>query len=217
MVMSQTYQQSSLASDEAARIDPSNNNFSHFNRRRLSAEELRDGLLATSGQLNLSMYGPSIFPEISREVLAGQSVPGAGWEQSSEKDRARRSIYIHIKRSLMVPLMASFDFPEPDTSCEARFVTTQPGQALGMLNGDFLNEQAERLAGRVSGEVGEDPVKQVRRVVELALLRPATDKEVQRGIDLMAALREQHQLSPSQALQQYCLMICNSNEFIYID
>lgn len=217
MVMSQTYQQSSLASEEARRVDPANDHFSHFNRRRLSAEELRDGLLATSGQLNLAMYGPSIFPEISREVLAGQSVPGAGWEQSSEKDRARRSIYIHIKRSLMVPLMASFDFPEPDTSCEARFVTTQPGQALGMLNGDFLNEQSERLAGRVSEEVGEDPAQQVRRAVELALLRPASDKEVQRGIDLMAALREQHRLTAAQALQQYCLMICNSNEFIYID
>jgi hypothetical protein len=217
MVMSQTYQQSSIASDEARRIDPANDTFSHFNRRRLSAEELRDGLLATSGQLNLAMYGPSIFPEISREVLAGQSVPGAGWEQSSEKDRARRSIYIHIKRSLMVPLMASFDFPEPDTSCEARFVTTQPGQALGMLNGDFLNEQAERLAGRVSEEVGDDPARQAGRAVELALLRPATDKEIQRGIDLMAALREQHQLTAAQSLQQYCLMICNSNEFMYVD
>jgi hypothetical protein len=117
----------------------------------------------------------------------------------------------------MVPLMASFDFPEPDTSCEARFVTTQPGQALGMLNGDFLNEQSERLAGRVSEEVGEDPAQQVRRAVELALLRTASDKEVQRGIDLMAALREQHRLTAAQALQQYCLMICNSNEFIYID
>jgi hypothetical protein len=86
-----------------------------------------------------------------------------------------------------------------------------------MLNGDFLNEQAERLARRVTEEIGDDPVQQVRRVVELALLRPATDKEVQRGIDLMAALREQHQLSANQSLQQYCLMICNSNEFMYID
>jgi hypothetical protein len=51
----------------------------------------------------------------------------------------------------------------------------------------------------------------------LALLRPATDKEIQRGIDLMAALREQHQLTAAQSLQQYCLMICNSNEFMYID
>jgi mono/diheme cytochrome c family protein len=217
MVMSQTYQQSSLSSEEARRIDPANDTFSHFNRRRLSAEELRDGLLATSGQLNLAMYGPSIFPAISKEVLAGQSVPGAGWEQSSEKDRARRSIYIHIKRSLMVPLMASFDFPEPDTSCESRFVTTQPGQALGMLNGDFLNEQAERLAGRVSEEVGGDPAQQVRRAVELALLRRASDMEVRRGIDLMAALRDQHQLTAAQALQQFCLMVCNSNEYIYID
>ncbi len=154
MLMSQTYRQESVPSEDAAAKDPSNDLFSHFNLRRLSAEEIRDSILAINGRLNDSLYGPSIYPEISKEVLAGQSVPGSGWDTSRKEDQTRRSIYIHVKRSLVVPLLSSFDFPETDASCEARFITTQPGQALGMLNGDFLDEESRALADRLRKQAG---------------------------------------------------------------
>ena len=115
--------------------------------RRLEAEELRDSLLAVNGRLNRNkMFGPSIYTVIPAEVLAGQSRPGSGWGKSSPEDRYRRSIYIHVKRSLIVPMMERFDAADVDSSCPVRFSTTQPTQALGMLNGDFLNDQAAAFA-----------------------------------------------------------------------
>lgn len=217
MVMSQTYRQSAVATTDALEKDPNNDLFSRFNLRRLSAEEIRDSILATNGQLNPKMYGPSIFPEISREVLAGQSIPGNGWDKSSEEEQARRSIYIHIKRSLVVPLLASFDFPETDASCEARFMTTQPGQALGMLNGDFLNQQAEFFADRLRKEAGDDVNAQIQLAYQLTFARSANDVEVERAMRLLKELKEEHKLSQEQALNYFCLFAYNLNEFIYLD
>ena len=117
--------------------------------RRLAAEEIRDSVLAVNGSLNLTMEGPSIYPLIPEEVLAGQSVPGQNWGDSSPTDLTRRSIYIHTKRSLIVPLIAAFDGADPDATCPVRFSTTQPTQALHTLNGEFMNRQARVLAGFV--------------------------------------------------------------------
>lgn len=217
LLMSQTYRQASLASKEALSKDPNNDWFSRFNMRRLSAEEVRDSILATNGRLNPQMFGPSVFPKISQEVLAGQSVPGSGWDQSSEEDQSRRSIYIHIKRSLVVPLLASFDFPETDASCEARFITTQPGQALGMLNGDFLNEEAAALADRIRKHAKDDVNAQIQLAYQLAFARAATEEEVARGIRLMKELQSEHGLTADQSLNYFCLFVYNLNEFIYLD
>jgi hypothetical protein len=217
MVMSETYRQSSIPSPEAQQKDPNNDWFSHFNMRRLSAEEIRDSILATNGRLNLEMYGPGVFPEISREVLAGQSVPGSGWDKSSYEQQARRSVYIHVKRSLVVPFLSAFDFPDTDTSCEARFITVQPGQALSMLNGDYLNEQSAELAKRVRREGGNDLRSQVEAAIVNALTRKAEEKEIERGLQLIQKLKEKHGLNDDQALDNFCLFLYNLNEFIYLD
>jgi hypothetical protein len=217
MVMSETYRQSSVPSPEAQQKDPGNDWFSHFNMRRLSAEEIRDSILATNGRLNFEMYGPGVFPEISREVLAGQSVPGSGWDKSSYEQQARRSVYIHVKRSLVVPFLSAFDFPDTDTSCEARFITVQPGQALSMLNGDYLNEQAAELAKRVRREAGSELRSQVEVAIGYVLTRKAEEKEIDRGMQLLQRLKEKHGLSDDQALDNFCLFLYNLNEFIYLD
>ena len=98
-------------------------------------------------------------------MLATQSQPGDGWGESSARGAAARSIYIIVKRSLLPPLLTAFDFPDVDASCEARFVTTQPGQALAMLNGEFVHEQRGKLAERVSREAAGEPREQVARAV----------------------------------------------------
>ena len=81
--------------------------------------------------------------------------------ESSPEEAARRSVYIHVKRSLRVPILASFDGAETDKSCPVRFATAQPTQALGMLNGEFLNAEAAKLAKRLQKEAGDDVRKQV--------------------------------------------------------
>ncbi len=129
ILSSNTYRMSSRGEPAALAKDPLNDLMWRVDMRRLRAEELRDTILATNGTLNLDkMYGPSIYPTIEAEVLAGQSRPGAGWENSSPEDKARRSIYVHIKRSLPFPLLAAFDVADSDSPCPVRFATTQPTQ-----------------------------------------------------------------------------------------
>jgi len=217
IMLSSAYQISSRANPQALPKDPRNDLFWRFDMRRLSAEELRDSIHAASGRLNPQMYGPGVYPEISQEVLAGQSRPGEGWGKSSPEEQARRSIYIHVKRSLITPVLASFDFPETDGSCEARFATTQPSQALAMLNGDFVNRQAVEFAARLRREAGDEPPDQVRRALRLALCRTPVAEEVERGVALLTKLRREHGVSAEAALDYYCLIVLNLNEFVYLD
>jgi hypothetical protein len=217
ILTSQTYQQSSVGSENALAKDANNDLFSRYDLRRLSAEEIRDSVLAANGQLNFKMYGPSVYPKLSQEVLASQSVPGNGWGQSDDKEQARRSVYIHIKRSLLVPMLSNFDFPEPDTSCEARFVTTQPGQALGMLNGDFLNEEAVHFAEQLKSQAGPVLDDQIALGFRRAFSRELTPKELERSHSLITDLKAEHRLSDDEALAYFCLFLFNLNEFVYVD
>jgi hypothetical protein len=185
--------------------------------RRLSAEEVRDAIHAVNGKLNLKMGGPGFYPTISTEVLAGQSMPGSGWGKSSPEEQARRSIYIHVKRSLITPLLSTFDFPETDASCEARFATTQPSQALSMLNSGFLSEQSRNFADRLLREVGENSEALVARALSLALSRPPQEAEIARGANLLAVLQQDHKLDQREALAYYCLVVYNLNEFMFLD
>ena len=156
MVMSSAYQMSSVGSREAAESDIANDLFTHFELRRLGAEEIRDTVLLVSGNFNPKRGGPSIYPTIAKDVLAGQSRPGQGWGRSTAEEEARRSVYIHVKRSLAVPLLAVFDAADTDSSCPVRFATTQPTQALTMLNSEFLNKQAAIFASDVREQATDD-------------------------------------------------------------
>jgi hypothetical protein len=163
------------------------------------------------------MYGPSIYPTMSEEVLATQSRPGEGWGESSPQEQSRRSLYIFVKRSLLTPLLTAFDFPDADTSCEARFVTTQPGQALSMMNSEFVNEQAGRLANRVRTEAGGDVRRQVARSLAIVLGRGPQRKEIDEGLKLLERLTQEHGQEPDEALRYWCLTVLNLNEFVYVD
>src|SRR5690606_2005620 len=125
-------------------------------------------------------------------------------------------VYMHVKRSLIPPLLAAFDFPDVDSSCEARFVTTQPQQSLAMLNGHFFNEQAAQLAQRIAAQQ-QDPQMQVSQVIQLALGREPTETEVSEGLKFMRRLKDHHQQDAGQALFYWCLTVLNLNEFVYLD
>jgi hypothetical protein len=153
------------------------------------------------------MAGPSVYPPISREVLAGQSRPGEGWPTSSQGDAARRSVYVHIKRSLLVPILIQHDQADTDSSCPVRYTTTVPTQALGMLNGDFTNEQATNLAERLERAAPKNLTAQVQLAIRLTTGRNASADEFRRD----AAFAQE------QGLGRYCLMILNANEFLYLD
>ena len=162
------------------------------------------------------MFGPSIFTVQPAEVLAGQSRPGAGWGTSPAEDRRRRSIYIHIKRSLGVPILSTNDSADTDNPCPVRFITTQPTQALGMMNSEFTNRQARIFAEEVAAQHDEG-AEQVAEVLSRVMQRQPADDEIQRGLDLIKSFKSEQSVTSRQAFEYFCLMAINLNEFVYVD
>jgi hypothetical protein len=213
-MLSSVYQLSSQSDPDNLKADPANALLWRFNMRRLSGEEVRDSILAVSGSLNLKQFGPSTYPPIPKEVLAGQSVPGQGWPTSPPEEANRRSVYAHVKRSLRVPILVGFDQPDPDSSCPVRYVTTQ---SLGLLNGEFANEQAEAFAKRLQKESPGDLTAQVTRAIRLTTGRVPPADEVTVDIAFIRGLKDKHKLDDLQALARYALLCLNANEFVYLD
>jgi mono/diheme cytochrome c family protein len=216
IMLSSAYQMSSQSSEKELAADPANKLYWRFKMRRLSSEELRDSVHAANGSINLKMGGPSIYPIIPQEVFAGQSRPGAGWGNSSAEERARRAVYIFIKRSLVEPLMADFDFADVDSTCPVRFVTTQPTQALSLLNSEFMNRQAAVFAEFLKKEAGADSARQVELGLARVTQRTPTPTEVDRGVGLIESLKKDG-VPDDVALKYYCLALFNLNEFLYLD
>jgi len=215
IMMSRTYQMSSAGNKAGLAADPNNDLFWRFDMRRLAAEEIRDSILNLTGQLNLKMAGPSIYTEIPPEVAKTASRPGGAWGRSSKEDAARRSVYIYVKRSLHEPFLASFDWADTDNTCDVRFVTTVPTQTLTMMNSKFLNDSAEVFSARLQQESKTIP-EQISRAIELATSRPATKQDIDEGVLLINKFKESG-VDEDRALQRFCLMVLNLNEFVYID
>lgn len=218
IMSSATYQMASRPNSEAYAVDPTNDLFWRFDMRRLSAEEVRDTILWVNGSLNQSkMYGPSIYTDIPDAVKAGQSRPGSGWGRSSDEDKRRRSVYIHVKRSLLDPIIESFDFADTDQTCPVRFVTTQPTQALGMLNSDFILQQAGVFADYITAQAEGGLRNQVTLALKRAAQRDPTQREIERGLKLIESLRTEDGMSEADALKYFCLIALNLNEMMYLD
>lgn len=217
VMTSAAYQQSSVNSAEGTARDPENKLLWRYPMRRLTAEELRDSVLSVSGILQLKPFGPPVYPPLPQAVLETQSRPGAGWPKQTSLESARRSVYVHVKRSLSVPLLADHDQAATDTPCAMRFTSTVPTQALGMLNSDFMNEHAQFFASRLLKEAGSDREKQIIRGLQLALQREPKPSEVKLCRDTIERLERDFQLPAEKALQRFALMALNLNEFVYLD
>ncbi|MCA8992568.1 MAG: PSD1 domain-containing protein [Planctomycetaceae bacterium] len=148
ILTSETYQQSVDHSrfDEYAAVDSTNRLWWRANRRRRDAESLRDALLDSTGELDVRQGGPSFVPTVSKEALEGLSRRDAAWSPSPPEEQKRRSIYTFIQRSLLPPLMTTFDLCDSTLPCGQRNVTTVAPQALSMLNNQFIHDRAEALA-----------------------------------------------------------------------
>jgi hypothetical protein len=164
-------------------------------------------MLAASGQLNLKMYGPSMYPQVPKEALEGNSDPDKVWQPFEEKEASRRTIYAFLKRSLIVPMLEVLDLCDTNRSSARRAVTTVAPQALSLFNGAFVNQQAHHLAVRLVREAGDNPGKQIERAYLLVLCRPPTRSEREAT----------KQFLRRESLQQLCRVLFNLNEFAYVD
>lgn len=217
IMSSNTYQMSSENNPDYLQHDANNDTFWRFDMRRLTAEEIRDSVLLITGNLNLKMGGRSVFTDIPDEVLATASRPGNAWGKSTTDESNRRSVYVKIKRSLLVPILNQFDQADTDSSCPVRFSTTVPTQSLTMLNSKFYNEQAVALANRMRWEGGVTVEDQVKFGLRMVLCREPNLSETQRALQFINELQDYEKLSPEVALNRFALMALNLNEFVYLE
>ena len=208
IVMSSAYQQSSHspAAEAAAKVDPENRLLWRFSQRRLSAEEIRDAMLAVSGALNPRIGGPSVMVPVDKELVQLLYKPSQ-WEVARDAaDHHRRSIYLIAKRNLRLPFMETFDQPALLASCGRRESSTHAPQALELLNGRLSNELAAAFAERLKKESGGDANRIVERAYWLAVGRAPMPQE---GALAAAFLKE-------QPLKEFALALFNLNAFLYV-
>ena len=218
ILTSNAFKMGTQVSPQAMMKDPENDLLSHFDLRRLTAEELRDSILGVSGNLNLKKVdGPSVYPIIPKEVLAGQSVPGSGWGKSTPEEAASRSVFVFIKRSLALPILQVFDAPDPDSPCPSRFTTTQPAQALALINSEFASEQAKVLATDVAKKFPSSPSDKVHEILRRTLQRQPQQDEIDRGTNFIKDSMNKDSLSEEDAFRRFCLIAFSLNEFIFLN
>ncbi|MEX0712135.1 MAG: DUF1549 and DUF1553 domain-containing protein [Pirellulales bacterium] len=229
ILLSSTYRMDSNhpQEDEYTERDFSNQRLWRANRRRLDAEALRDAILATSGELNLKAGGPSFYPPASKEALEGLSKKDAAWGTSPPDEQRRRSIYMMTRRSLLLPLMTTFDFADTTQPCSQRNISIVAPQALALLNNHFVHGQSTALAERVAREAGSQAADRVERAWWLALSRAPTAAEREAALGHLEVQQERFAAANNAAaptpdaehlaLASLCHVLLNTNEFIYVD
>mgnify|MGYP001583211801 FL=1 len=194
IMLSEAYRRSSTHPDPDmfAEQDPEGHSFAVFEPRRLSAEEMRDSMLAITGELNCDVGGVPCRPEINEEVaLQPRQVMGAfaaAWVPNPKSEqRHRRSLYILKLRGVKHPMLEVFNTPAPDFSCERRESSTVTPQALNLFNSKNSYDRSLALAQRAwddsSGEIGNRDLRALRRVYELVLCRQPQQEELDRALE----------------------------------
>ncbi len=203
---SSTYRQSSgVRNATANEIDPDSRLLWRFNRRRLTAEELRDAMLSVSGRLNEAAGGPSIMLPVAPELIELLYKPTQWRVTPDENQHDRRSIYLFAKRNLRLPFMEVFDKPDLQISCDRRISSTHAPQALEMLNGPLSNTMAAAFAQRLQQEAGPD--QQIELAFRLTVGRFPT------AIERRLSQQFLDELPPSE----FALAMFNLNSFLYVD
>ena len=212
LMLSSAYGMSSAASDAAARADPANLWLSRFNRRRLDIEELRDGMLAIDGTLDLAKGGTM------------QSGFGTDRENSNSRlsiDPAtspRRMVYLPLRRANLPTLLNLFDFGDAVTSIGKRPVTNVAPQALFMMNSEFVHERAGNLAEQLLADAESSDAGRVRDAYLRVLAREPDAGELDRSLSYLGGFGTRFgDATPREAWQSYCRVLLASNDFIYVD
>lgn len=213
ILLSATYQQSSLSRADGERVDPDNKLLWKFSRRRLEGEAIRDSMLSVSGLMNPAMGGPGVFPPLPDGALPkGYQL----WKTSADsEENNRRSVYIFVRRNLRYPMFQSFDMPDTHESCARRQVTVTPDQALELMNGKLITQWAQGMAKTVENDRGLDTRAKAERALRLAYARSPKPEEVAQAAEFLA---KQATVAGSEqaALVDLCQALLSSNEFLYL-
>lgn len=231
LATSAAYQQSSDASGTGFGVDPENHLLWHMPIRRLEAEALRDAMLQISGQLVEQAHGPAVPVMADRAgkfVIGKENLnagrPGAVISMMGQD--LRRSIYAQVRRSRPLTVLEPFDPPIVSPNCTKRSSSANSTQALMLMNSDFVTQQAETLASRITVEAATQPEAHVELAWRLCYGRPPVAAELndaKQYLDRTAA--RQLEINPESdasvrtlfALTSLCHALLSSNELLYIE
>jgi hypothetical protein len=192
--------------------------YAGFPRRRLGAEEIRDSVLAVTGELD----------RVPGEGHAFPAPPSWGFTQHAPfqavYEHSKRSVYLMTQRLKRHPFLALFDGPDPNATTASRPATTVPTQSLFFLNDPFLHSAADRWAERLIGD-GGSPAAIVERIwLEATARRPLAEErdEALAFMDAYAAQLQRDSPAPPDKLERlavaaYIRIVLSSNEFLYVD
>ena len=202
IVTSRAWRQRGEPSEAALALDAQDRLLWRYPPHRLEAEAIRDAILATSGSLNPQAGGPGF------DLFVANANYVKVYETKTEftADDFRRMIYQTKPRSELDTFFGAFDCPDAGQIQPKRTSSTTPLQALNLLNGAFLIDQANRFAARVAREAGEEPAEKVRLAFLLAFGREATEAEIAAGTKLVA----------DHGLPALCRALYNANEFLSV-
>ncbi len=213
-----TTQTSDRSPAAAPALDPANRLLSHMNLRRMEAEVIRDSILAASGKLNVEVGGPGIKPRLPAELIPASQRNKWPAISVEESKHWRRSVYIYSKRQLLMPMMELFDAPTTTDSCACRTRSNVPTQALVLMNDEFVENQAEFLAQRVSEGAsltsGNDLRSAIERMFELTLGQVPNTSRLNQAEAFVA--ERQAASNRTAALTDLAHVIFNSSEFVTI-
>ena len=223
MMLSATCQQSSVVeAGDSVRTSTEGTNganvtdlYASFPRRRLSAEEIRDAILAVSGELDLT---PALEHPFPTPINWGYSQHGPF---SAVYDHNKRSVYLMTQRLKRHPFLALFDGADPNASTAERLGTTVPTQALFFLNDPFVHTKAERWATRLQAARPDDK-QRIEQAWLRAIGRPPTEIERAEATEFLAAYRTELAAAKMdnvevRSLAAYLRTLIGSNEFLHVD
>lgn len=219
IMLSNTYRQSSEFNASLFERDPGNKLVWRMNRRRLSAESIRDAVLSISGKLDLKQGGSSVshFPE--------QAInPNNNKKIKQNPSEFRRSIYLPIVRGSVPAALAVFDFPAPEMLVGNRPTTTVPAQSLFMMNSPFMIAQAQATAERILKETTKTDQEKISQLYLSSMGREANAAEQSEALAYIQSLVSSESKENSskaivrlQAWASYCQILFASTEFRFIN
>lgn len=215
MLLSSTYRMSSRGAPSALQADPENKLLHHLPIRRLEAEAIRDAVLAVSGRLDRRLGGTSVMPFLT-SFMEGRGRPGGSGPLDGD---GRRSLYINVRRNFLTPMFLAFDYPIPFSSIGRRTVSNVPAQALSMMNGPFIAQEAKRWADATLSQPGKSADERIAALYERAFGRKATPDELTAArafVDEQAQRYGQGGNDP-RAWTDLCHVLLNVKEFIFIE
>jgi hypothetical protein len=190
IVLSDTYQRSSHATNMMLELDPKNRWLTRGPRFRCDAETVRDMVLSISGLMHHKLGGPSVIPPVPQNVLDYNYVYPGYWKAAEGPERYRRALYMFRKRSMPDPVLSSFDAPNGDAACARRIRSNTPLAALTGLNEPIFVEAANGFAMRILRESPASDVERIEKAYKLATSRSATAEEKSQLIKFLEQQRK---------------------------